>query len=265
MSMSKRPIRALVWRLLALVARLVPPAPRMTVLLYHSISDGGDFFAVSPGEFRRQMEYLKQQMDIASLERAFRHAKGERILRNSVAITFDDGYQDFLTAALPILQELGIPATVFVLGDSPDRTQLENNLPLLSREQLRALGSEALVAVGSHALSHKKLSRLSPEDLQHELTESYRLITGRVGAAPSYLAYPKGAFNQEVVQAATQAGYEGGCSVIERAVQAGDNPYTLPRIQIDASTNFSLFKAKLSVASDWYYALWSLIKRTPAK
>ena len=105
MSMSKRPIRALVWRLLALVARLVPPAPRMTVLLYHSISDGGDFFAVSPGEFRRQMEYLKQQMDIASLERAFRHAKGERILRNSVAITFDDGYDNAYTKAMPILQK----------------------------------------------------------------------------------------------------------------------------------------------------------------
>ena len=67
------------------------------------------------------------------------------------------------------------------------------------------------------------------------------------------------------MEATASNGYRGGCSVIERAVQAGDNPYTLPRIQVDASTNFSLFKAKLSLASDWYYALWSLIKRTPAK
>ncbi len=265
MSMSKRPIRGFLWFVLALVARLVPRASRMTVLLYHSISDGGDFFAVSPGEFRRQMEYLKQQMDIVPLERAFRHAKGEQVLRNSIAITFDDGYQDFLTSALPILQELGIPATVFVLGDSPDRAQLENDLPLLTSEQLRTLGNEPLVTVGSHALSHKKLTRLSLEELHHELTESSLLITERTGATPRYLAYPKGAHNQVVMEATASNGYRGGCSVIERAVRVGDNPYTLPRIQIDASTNFSLFRTKLSIASDWYYALWSLKGRPKAK
>lgn len=261
MSMSKRPIRALFWHLLALVAHLVPQTPRMTVLLYHSISDEGDFFAVSPGEFRRQMEYVKQQMDIVPLERAFRHAAGERVLRDSVAIAFDDGYQDFLNTALPILKEFNIPATVFVLGDSPDRTQLENDLPLISVDELRALGHEPLVMVGSHALTHKKLTKLSSEDLQHELTESSRLITERVGVAPRYLAYPKGAYNQVVIEATTRAGHEGGCAVIERGVQAGDNAYALPRIQVDASTTFSLFQTKFGVASDWYYAMWSLTKR----
>lgn len=261
----RRPVRTLVWHTLSFLAKWLPGSPRMTVLLYHSISPAGDFFAVSPEEFSRQIRYLAQTFDVVPLARAFAHAAGEEVSRDSVAITFDDGYCDFLTTALPILKQNGVSATVFILGDSPDRAELGNSLPLLSAEDTRSLASEPLIAVGSHALSHRKLTRLAPTDLLHELMESRRYVTERTGSPPAYLAYPKGNHNKSVMEAAAAAGYEGAVSVVERGVRPEDHPYGLPRIQIDGTTSFPLFVAKLSRASDWYYGLWSFFRRTKRK
>jgi peptidoglycan/xylan/chitin deacetylase (PgdA/CDA1 family) len=249
-------IKKLVWWKLSLLARLFPHKPRMTVLLYHSISDSQDFFAVSPAMFERQMQHLKKRFDVVPLSRAFAHAAGERVERDSAAITFDDGYRDFLTDALPVLKRHGIPATVFILGDSPDRAELGNDHPLLTPVDFPAL-ADPLVTIGSHGLTHKKLTKMSLEDLKRELEESRR--------AAEYFAYPKGSYNDTVISGVREAGYEGAVSVVERGVRPGDDAYALPRIQIDSSTTESEFHAKLSLAADWYYALWSLAKRVKAK
>lgn len=245
-----------VWRALYMFTHLMPSAPRMTVLLYHSISDSADFFAVSPATFEKQMQYVKEHFAVVPLARAFAHAGGERVKRDSVAVTFDDGYRDFLTNALPILKRHEISATVFVLGDSPDRAELGNNHPLLTSAEI-ASARDGLVSFGSHGLTHKKLTKIPPEDLKRELEESRR--------DAEYLAYPKGSYNDTVIRGVREAGYAGAVSVTERGVRVGDSAFALPRIQIDHSTSWSTFRAKLTSAADWYYALWSLFRRQKAK
>jgi peptidoglycan/xylan/chitin deacetylase (PgdA/CDA1 family) len=65
--------------------------------------------AVSPGNFRRHMEFLKQQFQILRFEEDWSGLK-----KPAVAITFDDGYADNVLEALPIMEEVGVPATFFV-------------------------------------------------------------------------------------------------------------------------------------------------------
>ena len=260
-----RRFRALAWRFFAFVSQHTQHVPRMTVLLYHSIDTGSDFFSVSPEEFRWQLETIKKNADFVPLSRAFLHANGESVTRDSVAITFDDGYRNFLTNVLPIAKELGVPVTVFVLGENPDRSQLENDVPLMSPDDIRTLSNEPLVSVGSHALTHRKLTRLSASECKDELEGSRAMILKQSGKLPEYIAYPKGNYNDMVLEAVQIAGFSGGCSVIERGVSVGDNMYALPRIQVDSSTTRSLFKAKLTRAADMYYAFWSLLKRQKAK
>ncbi|MBI3572119.1 polysaccharide deacetylase family protein [Candidatus Kaiserbacteria bacterium] len=253
-----RPLRSLAWRVLAILAHLAPHQPRMTVLLYHSISDADDFFAVSPPEFNRQMQYLTTQFELVPLARAFRHAAGERVRRDSVAVTFDDGYRDFATTALPILKRHKIPTTVFVLGDSPDRAELGNNHPLLAPADFFAL-PHPFITVGSHGLTHRKLTKIPLPEARKEMEESRRVVEQRTGASSSYLAYPKGSYSPAVMRAAQEAGYEGAVSVVERGVHESDDRYALPRVQVDSSTTPIEFRAKLSPAADWYYALWKLL------
>lgn len=254
-------LRFCVWQVLFFFSRIVPCRPRMTVLMYHTVSHTKGFFVVSPEEFERQIQYLQKRFAVVPLSRAFQHATGIPVSRDSVAITFDDGYRDFKTEVLPVLNRYQIPATVFVLGDTPDRAELGNDFPLLSASEITTLTEEPLVTIGSHALSHKKLTRLSETELNHELVESRRQLEERTKTLLEYLAYPKGSHNEKVMEAVAQAGYKGAVSVIERGVRGGDNVFALPRVQVDAHTTLSLFRAKLSLASDWYYALWSFFAK----
>ena len=234
--------------------------PRMTVLLYHAITDARDFFAVSPRAFDEQMKYLCEHYATVPLSRAFAHAAGKSIDRDSVAVTFDDGYKDFITAALPILEKYNIPATVFILGGTPDPADLGNTYPRLESKDLHLL-TNPLVSIGSHAMTHKKLTKISREELVGEVRQSREFIERTFAIRPEYLAYPKGSFNAAVMQATSDAGYAGAVSVVERGVRISDSLYALPRVQVDSSTTMNEFRAKLTKAADWYYALWCLVKR----
>lgn len=257
---NRRSLRAFVWKVLWALSHFVPRTPRMTVLFYHSISDSSDFFAVAPAEFDRQMQYLKKYFDVVPLARAFAHAGGERVIRDSVAVTLDDGYEDAAEHALPVLRRYGIPATVFVLPGSPDRKELGNDHPLLMLEDLIRI-DDPLIDIGSHALSHKKLTKIPLPEAVFEMKESRRLIEESCGSVVEYLAYPKGSCNPAVMRGAKEAGYCGAVGVAERGVRAGDDIFALPRVQVDSTVTRALFGMKLSRAADWYYALWSFLKR----
>jgi len=82
------------------------------ILLYHRVTDlSGDpeMLAVSPANFRQHMKFLKNHFRILRFEEDWSQVKGP-----AVVITFDDGYADNLLEALPILEEIGVPATFFV-------------------------------------------------------------------------------------------------------------------------------------------------------
>jgi len=253
-----RCLRAFAWCTLGALARIVPHAPRMTVLLYHSISDSSDFFAVSPSTFEKQMRYLREHVAVVPLSRAFAHAAGELVKRDSVAVSFDDGYQDFVTDALPILKQYRIPATVFLLGGEPSRSELGNDHPLLVKNDVPVL-ADPLISIGSHTQTHKKLTKISPEEALYEMHESRAILKDMFGAEPQYLSYPKGSYNLGVMQGTKAAGYTGAVTVVEHGVRKGDSVYALPRIQIDSSTTDRQFRAKLSLAADWYYKMWKLL------
>ena len=87
-------------------------------LSYHRVNDSGHpFFGGTPTRlFRRQMDLLRSRFDVQPL----RVLTSGDVPRNAVAITFDDGYRDNYTHAFPILRELGIPATIFLVTEAVD-------------------------------------------------------------------------------------------------------------------------------------------------
>jgi len=237
---------------LASVARVFARRPRVTVLLYHSVSREPWRYAVAPGDFRRQMEYAAAHADMVPLARVLAHTKGEPLMRDAVAVTFDDVYVDFYGEALPVLTDLNIPVTVFASLREADRRELDVAFPLLSEG---AYTLPAHVEVGSHALTHRKLSRLAPEEVRRELDESAQRLHERFGTRPRFVAYPKGSYSPAVMEAAKECGYEGAFTTLPRSVAAKDYPFALPRVQVDATTSFGEFRARLTAAADWYCAL----------
>lgn len=243
--------------------------PEVAVLMYHSISDNEWFFAVSPQEFERQMRYVKRYCNPIPLRHVAEYIEGKRSLPpRSVAITFDDGYKDFLVNALSVLEKYQVPATIFICAGEVDRSELGSDLPLLSWEKINEVlrvsayaegqnsRQSALVEIGSHGLTHKKLGRISPEEAKNEINESRVIIKEKIGAKPDFFAYPKGNFSKAVRDLVMRAGYLGAVSVEQRTVKKNDNPYSMPRIQIDDSHPFFEFRARITKVSDWYYFLW---------
>src|SRR3712207_3534396 len=109
--------------------------------MYHSISppEGDhDALCTSPERFEAQMLYLKQHNLRGVSMRELYLAMSAGHTRSLVGLTFDDGYEDFLSTALPMLEKLGFSATVFVVaGMLGKRNTWENRGG--SRSQLRLL------------------------------------------------------------------------------------------------------------------------------
>jgi peptidoglycan/xylan/chitin deacetylase (PgdA/CDA1 family) len=115
-----------------------------------------------------------------------------------VVLTFDDAFLNFRTRAFPILERLGLPATLyvptgFVEGEIAGPLRGAETLPPMSWEGLRDLASTGIVTLGSHGHSHTDLPLLSPEAVAEELRRSRDLLAERTGVDPEHFAYPRAA------------------------------------------------------------------------
>lgn len=229
----------------------------IVILMYHSISDSGWFFSVRPNGFERQIKYLKSNFNVVRLGEIIDYLEKKRDLPSrSVVVTFDDGYEDFYKNAFPILKKYGIPATVFIIAEEPDRKELGSDFKLLSWEQIKEIISSGLVDIGSHGLTHKKLTRISIKEVENEVARSRVVINDNSGFKPLFFAYPKGSFNKEIKKSVEQNDYAGAVTAEQMLVLKNSDPYAIPRIQVDRSRYFFEFKARLTSVANWYYWLW---------
>lgn len=196
--------------------------PDTPILAYHQIApslprDGAGNFAVSTSQFERQMRYLHEHgYSCRSLGQLLRlSAKGRHWGSKTFALTFDDGYEDFFTQAYPILRRYGFTATVFLvtdhIGDQSNWGE-ETATPMLTWTQIKVLLAEGF-SFGSHTCTHRRLTQLSAEEIQHELAASKARLTSELSQEINLLAYPHGDLNSEIQRIAMESGYQGACGV----------------------------------------------------
>jgi peptidoglycan/xylan/chitin deacetylase (PgdA/CDA1 family) len=152
------------------------------------------------------------------------------------ALTFDDGYADFLSAGLPVLAEVGATATVYPLAGQlpgpagrPDRWDGRLG-PLLSWSQLREV-AQAGIEIGNHGLLHHPLDVLPPAQLDYEVITSHDRLEQAVRRRIRSFCYPHGYHNRAVRAAAARAGHDNACAVRRRLYRPGDDRFAIPRLQ----------------------------------
>ena len=211
-----------------------PPVPRVPVLAYHHVHDGEDsFFRTWPDAFRRQMELLLDTGRVpATPDRLAALAGAEAAPEPLVLVTFDDAYVDFLDHAWPVLDRLGIPATVFVVVDAIGGwNDWDDTAPArhrhLGADDLRRLHA-AGVTIGSHTCSHRPLVRLSGAELDDELATSRRRLEDLLGAPVASFAYPGGAAGERERLAAARR-YDVAFAFGPGAPGSHDDPFLVPR------------------------------------
>lgn len=187
------------------------------VLMYHSISPsvGPDPHAlrVSPDRLDRQLTHLRRRglRGVSVAEWLPAAERGEA--RGLVALTFDDGYRDFLAHAMPVLEHHGMTASAYVvagkLGGDSDWDQ-EPSLPLVTADDVRAIAA-AGHEVGSHSSTHIRLGGATAAQRATEIADSRRALAEVLGGEVAGFCFPYGSFDEAAVQAVVDAGYDYAC------------------------------------------------------
>jgi peptidoglycan/xylan/chitin deacetylase (PgdA/CDA1 family) len=215
--------------------------------MYHAIApiaDDPNRLCVSPRRFEAQMQFLKRHALRGVSVRELLRAMGTGQAGDLVGLTFDDAYENFLFAAVPILERFGFSATVFAVGGMLGMTNTWDERP-----RMRLLGADGIreaarrgMEVGSHGMSHVRLSGLRPEALEKELVESRRELGEVLGEAVEGCCYPYGSLDRRVVRAARHAGYSYACACW---TQVEGSQYDLPRPPVWEADGSLMLKAKL--------------------
>lgn len=203
------------------------------ILTYHSLDDSGSPISLAPDAFRAHVRFLASgRVRVVGLEALL--ALPDDV--DAVALTFDDGFANFATVALPLLAEQGWPATVFVVSDHVGST---NNwgghaqrgiptLPLMGWADLERVVA-AGVTVGAHTRRHPDLTSQSADALRDEIGGCVATISERLGRRPTAFAYPYGRLSEGVV-GATKDWCTHACTTELRVLSVGEDPLRLPRL-----------------------------------
>jgi len=213
------------------------------VLNYHQINNTAhNALTLSSQEFEAQMAYLYQSgYTTISPDQLIDYLQyGKSLPPNPILITFDDGYEDNYRIAYPILQKYNFTATIFLITDFISR-----NHRYLTWDQVKEMKENGF-SFGSHTLSHLFLTNASENDIRSELEQSRQTMEWRLNQKIEYLAYPGGAYNQQVIKIVRQAGYRAAFTIDLGRNTINCGLFTLNRIPIFAGTHsFLRFKLRL--------------------
>ncbi|MFE2266581.1 polysaccharide deacetylase family protein [Streptomyces griseosporeus] len=205
------------------------------VAMYHSVGDrtcDPYRITVTPERLERQLLWLRARglrgVSVAELLAA--RARGAD--HGLVGLTFDDGYADFVTDALPVLRRHGCTATLFVL---PGRLGGDNTWdspgprkPLLTADGIRRAAAEGM-EIGSHGLTHVDLTTADDLTLKAETVQSRAALADLLGRDVDGFCYPYGRVDARVVAAVRAAGYRHACAIDPGPLTG---PLALPRVHI---------------------------------
>jgi peptidoglycan/xylan/chitin deacetylase (PgdA/CDA1 family) len=247
---------------------MMTAAVRIPILTYHQIDaippkrDAAGVrtpyrsLIVSPSSFARQMWLLKiLGYRGVNMSEVMQYLRGEKTIATHgkvVGITFDDGYQNNLVHAQPVLARYGFSSTCYAVSDMSggfntwDARKGIGAKQLMTTSELRewiAGGQE----IGSHTQHHVNLLESESAVAQSEITNSKAQLEAITGMACRHFCYPYGYFNASHAAMVQVAGYDSATTVSYGVAASCDNAFELPRLGVLKNT--SLFKLWRMVAS----------------
>lgn len=240
----------------------VSNAKQVTVVNYHQFGNIPDEYPTienirsSEADFREQMQRLVDDgYTTLTLKEFIDYINGEQAVpEKSVLITIDDGFESTYHIAYPILAELGLSATLFPIM-SEQEIGFRKGVPMLTDAQLIELAESDVFDIGNHTYDlhwrgendtvgheamvwgvnregHMMTDAERKQWIKADLLKSSQKIKELIDIDVTAISYPYGAYDEIVLEAVEELGYEVGFTVNEGAATYGEgknNPYIVNR------------------------------------
>lgn len=234
---------------------------RPRVLMFHMIADlrpgeKNRGLRVPPAMFERQLEWLKAEgwTFVTMAELINRQAN---LPEKTVAITFDDGYEDNHTTAFPLLRKYDAKATLYLVVDRHDRDWAVYKkahhdsgelarVPKLSDAQVREMVESGVFELGAHTLTHANLASIDDEAREREIAGSKTALGEKFGCEVTSFAYPFGIYSSRDVDAVRAAGFTNAVTT-EPSIDAipFERPLEISRVKISGKEGMFSFKIRM--------------------
>lgn len=201
---------------------------RLTVLIFHRVLPEADpLLAGEPDAiwFETQMRWVKDWFNVLPLAEAIERLRSASLPARAAAITFDDGYADNCTVALPILRRFGLTATVFVATGYLDGGQMWNDtvIDAMRRAKGPKLDLSSLkLSVYPVATLHDRLDSLNRllSDLKYMEPDQRTRLAGDVAALAGVEPSPNIMLTSEQVRVLAEAGVTIGAHTVSHPILA---------------------------------------------
>ena len=228
---------------------------KIPILMYHSIADDNFFLSVSKKNFYNQLSFLKKLgYESINFDNLFTAKK------KSFIITFDDGYKDNLTNALPILKEFNYTATSFIVFNNIGKyNEWDKHHEMFQKKTLMNIDDinqwlSSDCDIGSHTLNHLNFKNLNIQNQKNEIIESKIKLSKIFNKNINVFSYPYGKFDKSSIEL-VKKNFDFAVTTLRSRFDAKKHsPYLIPRIPINSNTSLFMFALKiLSIYEDVKY------------
>jgi peptidoglycan/xylan/chitin deacetylase (PgdA/CDA1 family) len=220
-------------------------------LAYHSIGrlsrhQDPSYLSVAPARFVTQVRYLQRRgWELVSATELARRVRDDRA-SGACALTFDDGAEDNATVLPELLDELEVPATLFVceglLGEPDPFFAPMAGVRFMSADQLQRVAAHPRIEIGSHTSHHAELKQASLEQAREQMLRSKQSLEQLIGREVRAFSYPRCHYSAACPDAAREAGFDAAFTCGSRGRWA---PYELPRVIVTSWDRVPTFAARV--------------------
>lgn len=221
---------------------------------------------VAPAMFARQLDWLANNgWHFVTMTQFREHYHS--LPPKSVAITFDDGFLDNYTEALPLLKKYNACATLYLVIERHDNEWQvhhkahHNSGEILREKKLTDLQVAEMIAsghfeIGGHTITHANLAKESLDSKHREIADGRKMLQQQFAIPVNSFAYPFGIYDDTDVSIVAEAGFQSAVTVAE-GIDTKPNFFRLKRIKISGKDQFVDFKTRLRIGirGTWFARL----------
>lgn len=221
------------------------------ILVFHHIDtaparmdSAGKSLFVEPAQLEKILVDLQKNnyQPVFVSEIATYLANDEKPPSNIVALTFDDGYENFYTNAWPLLQKYKIKSSIFIMTGAKGKK-------FLTPQQIIDLDKSNLVEIGSHTVYHPHLDKLSQKDQYDELKNSKDTLEKLLGKEIDGICYPFGVYNPQIEDLAKVIGYKFGLAFNHLPLEDTTDVFSIDRVGVWPKMNVISYLQNLNKVS----------------